>query len=69
MTTFKVNAMTCGGCAGRVERAILAQDPDARVQINVRERLVQVNSALPAGTLADTMKAAGYEAEAVEAAA
>ncbi|QNP47385.1 heavy-metal-associated domain-containing protein [Diaphorobacter aerolatus] len=69
MTTFKVQGMTCGGCAGRIERAIAAQDPGARVQIDLRERLVQVDSALPADALTDTLKAAGYDAQAVESTA
>ena len=66
-STFKINGMTCGGCAGRIQRALLAEDADARVEINLREKLVHVTSKASADELLEVIKDAGYAAERVEA--
>lgn len=60
MTEFKLPSMTCGGCAGRVTRALQAADPEARVSVNLPQQTVQVDSALAREALADALAAAGY---------
>lgn len=65
-STFKINGMTCGGCAGRIQRALLAEDADASVEINLRDKLVQVTSKSSTNELAEAIKGAGYAAERVE---
>lgn len=60
MTEFKLPSMTCGGCAARVTRALQAADPEARVQVNLPQQTVQVDSRLEADALAHALAAAGY---------
>ncbi len=66
-STFKITGMTCGGCAGRIQRALWALDADARVEISLRDRLVQVTSDASPEALADAIQNAGYAAKRVEA--
>lgn len=42
MHTFKVENMSCGGCAARITRAIQAVDPDAKVEVARREELASI---------------------------
>lgn len=60
MTEFNLPSMTCGGCAGRVTRALQAADPAARVQVNLPQQTVQVDSALTRDVLERALAAAGY---------
>ena len=62
MIELTVEKMKCGGCAANVERAVKAQDPTAQVQIDLALKLVQVESALPAASLAKIISDAGYPA-------
>ncbi len=43
--TYKVTGMTCGGCAGSVERAIKAAAPGATVKIDLATASVTVDGA------------------------
>ena len=63
MTEFTVEKMKCGGCSANVERAVKALDPDARVEIDLAQKLVRVQSDLPASNLAKTISEAGYPAQ------
>jgi copper chaperone len=60
MHTFKVENMSCGGCAARIARVIQALDPTAKVDVSLQERLVRVGSAKTAQAIADAMTSAGY---------
>lgn len=60
MTEFKLPSMTCGGCAGRVTRALQAADPEARVSVNLPQQTVQVDSTLARDELERALAAAGY---------
>ena len=62
MYTLKVEKMSCGGCAARVTRAVQALDPDAKVEVLLKDRLVHVQSAETADAIADAVSAAGYPA-------
>ncbi|MDP3189222.1 heavy-metal-associated domain-containing protein [Limnobacter sp.] len=62
MIELTVEKMKCGGCSANVERAVKAQDPTAQVQIDLALKLVQVESALPAASLAKIISDAGYPA-------
>ena len=44
MVSYRVDDMTCGGCAGRINRALKQLDYRAEVGISVSERLVRVQS-------------------------
>lgn len=60
MVTFNVENMSCGGCAARVTRAIQALDPEAKVEVSLRERLVRVGSGMAASAIVDALRSAGY---------
>ena len=62
---FKVEGMTCGHCVSRITRAIKAEDPQARVEIDLAQRRVSVESALTREDIARQIGDAGYEAEAI----
>lgn len=57
---FKVENMTCGGCARSVVAAIRAVDPDASVTANPDSGQVDVTSHASAPALAAALSAAGF---------
>lgn len=63
MFKFKLNTMTCGGCAAAVTRAIHAADNNARVKTFPAIRLVEVETSLPRTQLLKIFQEAGYPAE------
>lgn len=64
MVRFKVPAMTCGGCARSITKAIRSVDPTAKVDTNVPERIVTIETTVNERSLVDVIREAGYEAEA-----
>jgi copper chaperone len=61
MLVFEVRDMTCGGCAGRISRALAAEDAGATVEVSVQQRLVRVQpSEADAGELERAIQEAGY---------
>ena len=60
MHTFNVTDMTCGGCAAAITAAIHSVDPGATVNADPATKIVNVESQLPASTIADAIAAAGY---------
>jgi copper chaperone len=58
--TFTVTGMTCGHCEKAVTRAILQADPQAQVQIDRAQNLVQIASEQPRETLAHAIAEEGY---------
>lgn len=70
MSTFQVNDMTCGHCAGTIRHALAALDPQATIDIDVAARRVQVESAqADTAQLQAAIKHAGYTPVAVQAGA
>lgn len=63
MIELTVEKMKCGGCSANVERALKALDPAARVDVDLAQKLVRVQSDLPASTLIKTISEAGYPAQ------
>ena len=57
---FRIDNMTCGGCARSVTRAIQKLDPAAEVSIDVDGRLVEVRSQRPEGEVAGALEAVGF---------
>ena len=45
MITFEVKDMTCGHCASTIAKALTAADKDAKVEIDLAARRVQVEPA------------------------
>lgn len=63
MIAFEVNDMTCGHCVSTITKALKATDKDAKVEIDLAARRVQVqSSSADAEELADAIKDAGYNA-------
>lgn len=60
MHTFNVTDMTCGGCAAAITEAIRSIDPDATINADPATKLVNVESPLPASSIAAAIAAAGY---------
>lgn len=62
-TVFSVEGMSCGKCAARVTKAIQAQAPEARVEVDLAARRVTVAPAVAdADALARVISEAGYPA-------
>ncbi len=59
--TYKVDGMTCGGCARSVTNAILKQAPDARVAVDLEAGTVSVEGGVPAETVRRAVEAAGFD--------
>lgn len=68
MLSYRVEDMTCGHCASAITKAIAAEDADARVTIDLVQRLVHVEPrTAAAGALHDAIAAAGYSPVPVKA--
>lgn len=61
MQNLKIDNMTCGHCAGAVQKAILSIDPKATIKVDLGNREVSVESDAGAGPISDALRAAGYE--------
>ena len=61
MITFEVKDMTCGHCASTIAKALKAADKDAKVEIDLAARRVQVEpESADASDLGEAIKEAGY---------
>ncbi len=60
MIEFNVQDMTCGHCAGRITKAIVDVDANAKVDIKIEGRTVSVESKATKEELAEAIKDAGY---------
>jgi copper chaperone len=60
MHTFKVSGMTCGGCINAVTRAIVAKDPQAKVQADLATQVVTVETTLLPAVAAQLISDAGF---------
>lgn len=61
---FTVTGMTCGHCEKAVKQAILALDPAAQIKIDRNQNRVEIDSQVPAETLASAISEEGYPATA-----
>ncbi|MGE7152420.1 copper chaperone [Methylobacterium sp. NI91] len=70
MYRYKVEKMGCGGCAKSITRAVLAIEPGASVEVDLRAKLVTVSDVVgPADRIVQVIAAAGYPVEPLLAAA
>ncbi len=61
MLTFKVEDMTCGGCAASIKRAVAGADPQAQVDVNLAAHLVHVRPGrAEAGKVEQAIRDAGF---------
>lgn len=61
MPTYRVNGMTCGGCANSVTNAIKAKAPDAQVTIDLDAKTVTVEGFDDAAAVEAAVDDAGFE--------
>ena len=59
--TYRVDGMTCGGCARSVERAITEAVPEASVSVNLEAKTVTVDGSADAGTVEQAVEGAGFD--------
>ena len=57
---FSVPDMTCGHCASTITKAVKAEDPAAKVEVDLPRRLVKVESMLSRDEIAQQIVDAGY---------
>lgn len=57
---FQIDNMTCGGCARSVTKAIHSVDPQAKVDIDLPQKRVNVVSAADKSAVAAVLEDVGY---------
>ena len=62
MMKFRVEGMTCGGCARGVTNAVRAIDPEAEVEVDLAAKSVAVRSNASADRIRSAIDEAGYRA-------
>lgn len=60
MLTFNVQDMTCNHCASAITRAVKEVDANAKVEVQVAEKRVNIDSGVAAAEFAEAIKEAGY---------
>lgn len=65
MIELHIPAMHCGGCAGAVTRALQDADPAARVDVDLDQRRVRVESRLSEEAVTARLQEAGFPASPV----
>lgn len=61
MVQYRVDDMTCGGCAANITRAIQTLDAAARIKVDRAQRLVRVEpAAAQAPDIENAIREAGY---------
>jgi copper chaperone len=63
MQVFKVTGMTCAHCERAVVRAIQTLDPAAKVQVDLQQGRVEVESLLNEQTIREAISDEGYGVE------
>jgi copper chaperone len=67
MYQFNVPDMTCGHCVSTITKAVKSEDPKAKVEINLGQHLVKIESALSQDEIAQQITEAGYTPTAIAA--
>lgn len=63
--TYRVTGMSCGGCAGSVERAIKAVLPDVKISVDLDNKAVTVDGADEDAKIQAAVEGAGFNYEGV----
>ena len=67
MYQFNVPDMTCGHCVSTITKAVKSEDPKAKVEVNLGQHLVKIESALSQDEIGQQITEAGYTPTAVAA--
>jgi copper chaperone len=62
MTILNVPQMSCGHCKATIEKAVANVDADARVNVDLENRTVTIESTIADAGLIEAIKDGGYEA-------
>ena len=62
---FHIANMTCGGCARGITSAIKGIDPDATLNIDLQNRIVEINTTVSEEQVISTLSESGFTAEPV----
>ena len=65
--TYTVKGMTCGGCAGSVDRAVGAAAPGATVEVNLAQASVRVQGDHDPERVKQAVEDAGFDFEGARA--
>lgn len=60
MVKFRVDGMTCGGCARAVTSALRRMDPEAAVDVDLPSKIVSIKSRMPQQQLQTAIEQAGF---------
>lgn len=60
MYEFQVDGMTCGGCVAGVRRAVQSVDAGAQVEVDLKNKLVRVQSEEAMDAVSAAIEKAGY---------
>ena len=60
MIEFTINDMSCGHCASVITKTVKALDSEAKVDIDLAQKKVAVESTEDRATLAEALTEAGY---------
>lgn len=63
---FHVENMSCGSCVKHITQAIVAIDPNAKVDVNIVGKRVTVDSGASAQAIEAALAADGYPARVIE---
>ena len=61
--SLQVPSMVCDGCVSVVKDAIITQEPQAKVEINLENKNVKVNTQASETTIRQIITAAGHTVE------
>lgn len=62
MTKLNVPDMSCGHCKATIEKAVASVDASARVEVDLENRTVSIESTIADAALIDALKTEGYDA-------
>ena len=62
--TFKVPSIACEACANTITKAIQNQQPDTRVNVDVANKIVIVETTASKASIQQAIEAAGHTVEA-----
>ena len=60
MIEFKIEDMSCGHCASMITKTVQALDAKARVDVDLAQKTVKIESTEDRAVLAEALSEAGY---------
>jgi copper chaperone len=63
MYEIQLEKMTCGRCASLVTKAVLSEDEDAKVNVDIKNKRIYVTSRSEVADLIQAISNAGYPAK------